>query len=272
LIIVEVRLYGTGFAGKTLWDWLQLLGILAIPLILGSATLIFSVQQAQSSQEQQRADILQKYIDNIQDLILNHNLLGNNPTPKSDADKITITEVQEIARARTLTALQGLDSNRKGVLVQFLYEAQLISQQNPTISLNGASLDDAYLFGYDLTNANLSRANLYDANLQLALLLGANLDSIGLYNANLSNASLEYANLSNAFLYGTNLTGANLQRADLRDAYLSGADLRDAKLSSANFSNANLSDVHDLTQQQFDQVYTCKGAILPTGLTCHKNP
>src|SRR5712691_7762241 len=35
LIIVEIRVYGTGFAGKTLWDWLQLISALAIPIVVG---------------------------------------------------------------------------------------------------------------------------------------------------------------------------------------------------------------------------------------------
>jgi len=76
----------TGFEGKTLWDWLQLLGILAIPLVVASATLFFGIQQAnlanqqhendqkianqqhendqKSVLDQQRAAILQTYIDN----------------------------------------------------------------------------------------------------------------------------------------------------------------------------------------------------------------
>jgi hypothetical protein len=34
LIIVEIRVYGTGFPGKTLWDWMQLL-IIPVVLALG---------------------------------------------------------------------------------------------------------------------------------------------------------------------------------------------------------------------------------------------
>ena len=39
LTFIVVRFYGTGFPGKTLWDWLQLLGILAIPVaaVVGAA-------------------------------------------------------------------------------------------------------------------------------------------------------------------------------------------------------------------------------------------
>jgi|GEM_PF-5686617 len=40
LIFVEARVYGTGFAGKTLWDWLQLL---IIPLVLAVAALLFNL-------------------------------------------------------------------------------------------------------------------------------------------------------------------------------------------------------------------------------------
>ena len=46
----------TGFEGKTLWDWLQLLSVLAIPLILGIATLSFGIQQANLAQQQHEND------------------------------------------------------------------------------------------------------------------------------------------------------------------------------------------------------------------------
>jgi hypothetical protein len=37
----------SGFSEKTLWDWLQLLGVLAIRLLLALGTLWFSAQQRQ---------------------------------------------------------------------------------------------------------------------------------------------------------------------------------------------------------------------------------
>jgi hypothetical protein len=57
---------------KTRWDWLQLLlqilGVIAIPLAIFIGTTYFSTQQNQSSMQialnQQRATILQTYIDN----------------------------------------------------------------------------------------------------------------------------------------------------------------------------------------------------------------
>ena len=41
---------GTGFTEKDLWDWLMLIGVLAIPVALAFGTLQFSQQQALSSQ------------------------------------------------------------------------------------------------------------------------------------------------------------------------------------------------------------------------------
>ena len=105
--VFKVNHKRTGFEDKTLWDWLQLMGILAIPLVVAGATLLFGIQQSnlanqqhendqkianqqhendqkianqqheadkQSALDQQQAAILQTYIDNIQDLLLHDNL------------------------------------------------------------------------------------------------------------------------------------------------------------------------------------------------------
>ena len=97
------------------------------------------------------------YIDNIQDLLLNHNLLVSKPSG----------EVAILARARTLTGLQGLDPERKGRLVQFLYEAQLIGFQgdkadkyklhNKIIDLFGAVLSYTHLSGALLIQQQLDQ-------------------------------------------------------------------------------------------------------------------
>lgn len=89
-----------GFVEKTLWDWLQLFGMLAIPLVLALGTLWFSTQQRQMSDEmmknqhdtalvmsqqqretacaiaedQQREAALSTYLDRISELLLDKNL------------------------------------------------------------------------------------------------------------------------------------------------------------------------------------------------------
>ncbi len=97
----------TGFTDKTLWDWLQLLAALAIPLALGLATYGFNAQQAtlaqnqhaadvQGAQDQQRDAALQSYLDRMSDLLVGNNTgapaLGT--TPENDRSK----QIAQIAR------------------------------------------------------------------------------------------------------------------------------------------------------------------------------
>jgi uncharacterized protein YjbI with pentapeptide repeats len=92
-----------------------------------------------------------------------------------------------LARARTLTVLPRLDSRRKGTVVRFLYEANLIKRERVILDLWEADLSGADLRDADLAGANLHRADLYYANL-----MGADLRE-----AYLNEAALNYANLTN---------------------------------------------------------------------------
>lgn len=228
-----------GFQRRTLWDWMMLLVVLLIPLVIVSATIGFAWWQAhladlqyQSDQQrtldQQRAAILQTFMNNIQDLLLNHNLLKSDPNDPTNP----YYNIEVLARAQTLSALEGLDPERKGRLLIFLHEVNLIgfldngAVQNNTIDLSGANLSNA-----DLTSADLSGANLHD----------------------------------------TYMVGANLRGANLSGTLLGDSDLSHANLAGADLSNAHLGGALYLTQQQLDQALACLGAILPPGLTCNLN-
>lgn len=64
--------------GKSLWDWLNLLGILAIPAAVGFGTIWFAGQQHKESEaeneDNQRKRDLHEYIDKISDLLLKEKL------------------------------------------------------------------------------------------------------------------------------------------------------------------------------------------------------
>ena len=136
---------------------------------------------------------MQTYLTTIQDLLLNHRL-GEPLNRNSSSSNVTIQEVRELARARTLVAIRGLDPERKGILVQFIYGANLIISPMPIIDLSGAILR-----GADLSTTSLYSAALHDADLS---------------GANLSGANLSGANLSGAFLAGAqNLTQQQLDQA-----------------------------------------------------------
>src|SRR5215204_394528 len=172
----------TDFGEKTLWDWLQLLSALAIPVVLAVAGFWFAAWQGERQQaiEAQRANVerviedqraqdtaLQAYLDQMTELILEKNL----------RDSREESEVRTLARARTLTVLGRLGPDRKGSVVQFLYESQLIREGNLIIDLENADLSEAdlsldNLIEADLSDANLRGANLSDGNLNEADLRG----------------------------------------------------------------------------------------------------
>jgi hypothetical protein len=209
--IDNVEIDKIGFSDKTMWDWLILFSTLAIPIIVLCATVAFSIQQEMANEAQHTNELriaeanrqndlkmataqeeettLAAYLDGITNLLLQDKL--GSPQASYDA--------RIVARAKTMIALHRLsDPHRKSMVVQFLYEAHLITGKQPLVSLAGADLS-----GVDLQNVELSGVNLSDAHLHMALL---------------RNADLSDANLSGADMSGTKMKGANLRGADLSGA------------------------------------------------------
>src|SRR5712692_9201011 len=64
--------------GKTLWDWLNLLGVLAIPAVVGLGAAWYTAQQGKVShrenKDNQREAALQAYLDKISELLLKEHL------------------------------------------------------------------------------------------------------------------------------------------------------------------------------------------------------
>ena len=247
--------------GKTPWDWLKVLIIPAVIAIGG-----FLLNRAQSEREleiaEQRAETdrdiaeqraqdnaLQAYLDQMSQLLADKGL--RNKEHWLDDARVT-------ARARSLTVLRQLSSERKRSVLQFLYEAQLINEAEKP------GPDD------DTLNARivgLSGADLREANLRYISLEGAALDGAILENADLREAKLSGIDLGGAFLSGADLSGGYLSKASLREAQLQrkeelnlrGADLSGADLSDADLTGANITE---------EQLATCKslvGATMPDG-------
>ena len=173
----------TGFSGKTLWDWMHLLALLAIPIVvlLGLGSFWFVEQQSQAylmigktvAEQQHQTDLqiakdqeqeaeLNTYLDQMAILLRDNNLSQSQPGDK----------VQEIARDWTLAVLLRLDPVRKGIVLQFLYGAGLIMKGDVKVSLAGANLSGAILRGANLAGADLSGSNLSWADLTGASLTG----------------------------------------------------------------------------------------------------
>jgi len=256
----------TGFnsPSKTLWDWLQLLGVLAVPVAVGFGAVWFTTRQSKVSdaenKDNQRETALQAYIDKISELLLKEHL------DERTADGKLIPEyeqVRKIARVRTITVLNQLDARRIGYVFPFLREAGLMSKHpnESVVSLREANLRTVNWSQAFLYDANLSKTNLRRAILNGAILSGAILSEANLYQADLSEANLYQADLSKAFLYQADLSKTNLSGAKLVEA-----DLKSTNLSGANLSGANLKDAKNITIEELEkQAESLQGATMPDG-------
>ena len=186
--------------------------------------------------QEERADhaTLEAYLDQMGTLLLDRDLRASEKN----------SDVRNVARARTLTALAALDPYRKQKLVRFLDETQLIQpsspDEDPIISLRYA----------DLQGVKLGH---------IGKLGGFHLKGIVAVNADLSEV-----NLFNARLHGADLREADLSEAVLTNATLRGANLRGAKLRGANLTNADLTDAQ-VTDEQLEAAKSVEGATMPDG-------
>jgi uncharacterized protein YjbI with pentapeptide repeats len=227
---------GTGFSGKTVWDWLDLL---FVPLTVAAVAAWFTWRQDSRDQEiateNLREKELQAYLETLSDLILAQRLRKSRPD----------SEVRKLAAAHTLRVFRRLDVSRKQVLLRFLYETGLVSGPAPIIPMDHVDLQGIDLSRADLTGINLCNTRLEKANFSHAYLVNSYLNDVWLAQANLREARLNgsllnNADLSQASLIGAHLVDASLIRADLSGADLSGANLKNANLLAAKVTAAQL--------------------------------
>lgn len=242
LIFVVVAVFVYFVAKRTLWDLLQLL---IVPLVLAAGGLWFTVQQEARQQqlEADRADdaALQAYLDQMSTLLVEKDLRASGQT----------SEVRTLARARTLTVLERVDSSRRTQVMRFLLEANLVQVHGPGAKGNPViSLADANLSGADLSSTQLTG----DAPVGVA---------VPVYVVDLSGADLNYADLS-----GADLSGASLYCADLVGADLSCADLSSTLLEKTDLTGANLRHAKGIFERSDylgHQSFSLAGATMPNG-------
>ena len=202
---------------KSLFDWAD---AVATPIIVVVIAGVFGLialgtrRRAQAERDLQddraREETLSSYLDRISELVLDKDLVD------SDTD----SPKRAIALALTHAALRTLDGPRKGLLVRFLNDLQLIRYGRTVVPLSLA----------DLTNSNLSSADLRACDFS-----GANLRDAYLYDSDLRESNFENCVLTDADLRGCNfencvLTNRQLaQCADLDGAILPNGDLATAQ-------------------------------------------
>jgi hypothetical protein len=269
---------------RTFWDWLDLLIVPAVLAVGGYLLTRSENERTRQSAERQRDldqdiadqrteedrkiaqeraesdrqiaeqrrqdDALQAYLDHIGVLLLDK----DKPLRQSKQGD----EVRTLARARTLTVLERLDGEGKGVVVRFLIESGLIQQQRvdqsqPTLDIPREAsivrLVRKFVPSQQEEPAqeepvnkqpiiSLSGASLSDTDLSAASLVGADLRGTDMRNTDLTDADLSGALMGNADLRGAHADFA-LISVELKEADLDEADLRDVKFPNANMIRTN---------------------------------
>ncbi len=184
--------------------------------------------------------VFQEYLNKMENLLLNHNLL------QSHRDD----EVRSIARTRTLDVLRMLNGKYKGYIIQFLHEAELLNtnwvgddfsfSKGPIVQLRSADLRGAVLKGAGLSKVHLEQVDLSDADLRRAYLNGACFLGSTMLEVNLSKANMQLASVQVTRLIASNLRDVDLLRADLSMANLARTNLGNANLFGAQFCFSSL--------------------------------
>jgi uncharacterized protein YjbI with pentapeptide repeats len=278
--------------GKTLWDWLQLL---IVPLMLALAAFGLNAAQVDRDRKQEERRVaqdrkveerraarerasaadraseetLRTYLQQMSDLMTRPG--------RATAD------TQTLAQTHTLVALRRLDGARKGLVVQFLVEAELILDPtelgpagfspSPGCGTPGRHACRRAGLMVDLANADLretvmpSSLGSYEGSTgpgDRFAARGARFDSADLRNADFRGSSLSGVTLTGADLRGADFSGAFLDATSFSGACLTGArfdrvevdtranfnytegrgvDFSNAELAKATFAGARLSDV-----------------------------
>lgn len=258
-------------SAKTLWDWLGLVGTLAIPIVL------YQFQRSEHEQvdTNSREEAVLGYFKHISELLIDKELklLITKKLETTDFKDPKLNALLDASRACTLSMLRRLnkDGERKGRVIRFLSDAELISELNLELAdLSYANLSNVKLKGAKLGYANLSNADLSltDCRIIKKIKNGVSSEEFAETGIQLYCADLKNANLSDRFLPNACLKSAILINAILRNVYLSGADLKYADLQGANLSGANLSGANlsgaDLRKANFTGA-DLSGATLPNG-------
>jgi uncharacterized protein YjbI with pentapeptide repeats len=206
----------------------------------------------------------------MQDLIVETKKSKQTPGSKeSNSEERLLLEFRTTAQALTLSVLEQLDGKRKGKVITYLAESQLITANNdnqsslpevendnpsslPEIKLNGANLKEIVLKNVDLysiidmknkdriingikiNNANMERANLSKVNLFKSDLMGSNLENATLQNVNFAGSTMKSSRFINGQITDVDFTGVNLSETIFDNIKLENITISD----KTNFDNA----------------------------------
>ena len=138
-IFVRFDVIQSGFRQKTVWDVLDVLGVpLVVAFIAGMFAWGAQIRAGQRFEAEQelnnnraRETALRTFLDRMTVLVIDRNLQDSERDSPEHA----------VAIAHTFATLRGLDGPRKGLVVKFLYESNLINNGKPVVGLARADLN-----------------------------------------------------------------------------------------------------------------------------------
>jgi len=217
-----------GFRGKSLWDWLSLL---AVPALIGFATVLINAAQADIERVRLQELSVQQYIDRISELSLDARAIANP------------TQSMAIGRAQTTAILQVTDKDRTGRILRFLQEMNLLQK-----------------YAVNLENLDFSNAELK----------GLRLDNMDFEGSDLRGADLESGSFRNVDFEEADLRGADLEDADFRGADFEDAKVKGAELDHTDLRGADLSLAVGLTLSQLNEACVDETTKLPEAFAAVK--
>jgi hypothetical protein len=244
----------SGFQKKSFWDWLQLL-IVPLMLALGAFYLNSAAdfRDYQIAQERKQQEVLTDYFSKMQGLIVETKKIKETSGytklhPKDEAARL-LPEFRSTAQALTLSVLEQLDGKRKGKVIIYLAESQLITANNdnqssrPEIKLDGANLQKLELKDQVFSYINIAGADMTSTELSDILISDSDLSRVNLTEAVLQDVTFKNSNLSGVNLDGASLTNTNISLE------------KNNKYQDACYSNKNgLSDRETLSRLGFQQI------------------
>ena len=188
----------------------------------------------QIAQEQKHQEILTDYFSKMQDLIVETKKIketsGYKESHPKDQEVMLLPEFSSTAQALTLSVLEQLDGKRKGKVITYLAESQLITNEpstQPEIQLDGANLDDIEL------GNNGQRNSLNENEMTI-------IDKIKIKNANMKRANLSGLQLLYSELNGSNLEDATLENVNFTGSTMIGSRFINGKITDVNFTDVRL--------------------------------
>ena len=201
-----------GYKDITLKDILTILFTLLVPAMIGTLAVILQKNQIDLSEKNRISDLhisqLQRQSDDDQTATTGNDTVFNSYI-KNIID-MTVASYQgsrlenpkyELTRALTMTALRQLDSEKKRLLIQFLYDIKFAKVGTSSPYGYVDNQDQKHLQGIVLNNVDFSNG------LKLRFIL---LQRVTLTNTSFANSDLEGSYFTDSILTGVNFSQTNL--------------------------------------------------------------